>query len=300
MRAKLGGFRSDEARDRFLDLYDRAIRELWPIPSVELDVTTSYGPTRVRRCGEGVGQPLVLVHGHSGTSVGWYTTIAALAKAHEVFVVDVIGALGRSVQTRPIENTTDLATWLREVLDGLGVDRAHMIGFSEGGFVAFHAALDNPDRVASLVAIDAAGTIENVSPRFLASMVWAGLKTVVGVPGALRKFGERLTPGVEFADIWWDMVTAGAKGFRHALPMPRRASDDQLRKLSTPTLLYMAAESEIYDAGKADTRARALMPRVEIIVVEGAGHGLPLTHAERTWTDVLDFVDRHDTVSDTP
>ena len=300
MRAKVGGFRTDAARSRFLDLYDRALKELWPIPSEELDVTTSYGTTHVRRCGGGHGLPLVLVHGHSGTSVGWYTIIAALAEAHDVFVLDVIGALGRSVQTKPIEDTADLASWLREVLDGLEIERAHVIGFSEGGFVAFHAALDNPDRVSSLVAIDAAGTIENVKPRFLASMVWAGLKTVVGVPGALRKFGERLTPGVVFADVWWEMVTVGAKGFRHALPMPKKASDDQLRNLATPTLLYMAAESEIYDAAKAESRARTLMPNVEIIVVEGAGHGLPLTHAERTWTDVLDFVDRHDTIAGAP
>ncbi|HSJ28794.1 MAG TPA: alpha/beta hydrolase [Acidimicrobiia bacterium] len=295
MKTKVGGFRSEEARRLFLDLYDRATEELWPIPSTELEVDTSYGTTRVRRCGQGPGLPLILIHGHSGTSVGWYKIIAPIAEAHEVFVIDVIGALGRSVQTRPIETTSHLADWLAEVLDGLGLQRAHLLGYSEGGFVAFHAALDKPDRIASLVAIDAAGTVESVKTRFLASMIWAGLQAAIGVPGVLRRFGERLTPGVEFSDLWWEMVTVGARGFRHALPMPKRVSDDQLRRLTTPTLLYMAGESEVYDAAKAATRANALIPNVETIVVEGAGHGLPLTHAERTWADVLDFVDRYDT-----
>lgn len=298
MKWKVGGFRSESVRQHFLELYDQAIEEHWPVPSVELDVATSYGTTRVRRCGQGPGSPVVLVHGHSGTSIGWYKIILAIAEARDTYVLDVIGALGRSVQTRPIAGTSDLAAWLRQVLDGLGVGQAHVVGFSEGGFVAFHAALDNPDRIASLVAIDAAGTIESVKPRFLASMVWAGLQTAAGVPNALRRFGERLTPGVEFSDLWWDMVTVGAKGFRHALPMPKKASDEQLRQLTTPTLLYMAADSEVYDAHKAATRATKTMPNVEITVVEGAGHGLPLTHAERTWTDVLDFIDRHDPIAE--
>lgn len=294
MKPKLAAFRSDEVRDRFYDLYDRAMQEVWPVPSEEVDVDTGFGATRVHRSGVGGGAPLVLVHGHAGTSVGWGPLVGRLAAVREVLAVDVIGALGRSVQTRPVEDPSDLATWFRDLLDGLGVERAHVVGFSEGGFVAFHAALGNVDRAASLVAVDAAGTIERVKVGFLGSMVWAGLKTAVGVPGALRAFGERMTPGVELPEIWWDMATVGAKGFRHALPMPRKLTDDQLRRLTVPTLLYMAADTEVYDAAKAADRARRLLPDVEIVVVEDAQHGLPFTHADRVWPDVLDFLDRHE------
>jgi pimeloyl-ACP methyl ester carboxylesterase len=76
--------------------------------------------------------------------------------------------------------------------------------------------------------------------------------------------------------------------------MPRRVPDDHLRGLDTPTLLYMAAHSELYDAGKAAERARSLMPDVEIVVVEGAQHGLPLTHPDRTVADILEFIERHE------
>lgn len=294
MAAKIAGFRSDEARERFLDLYDRAIEELWPVPSEELDVETSFGTTRVRRSGKGTGAPLVLVHGHAGTSVGWAPLVERLTEKHQILVIDVIGALGRSVQTRPIECTEDLAAWFRELLDGLGVERAHVVGFSEGGFVAFHATLGNSDRLASMVAIDSGGTIERVKLRFLGSMVWAGLKAAVGVPDALKDFAQRMTPGVEFPDLWWEMVIVGARNFRHALPMPRKVPDEDLRRLTTPTLLYMAGHSEVYDAHKAAERARDLMPDVEIVIVKGAGHGLPFTHEDRTWPEILDFIDRHE------
>src|SRR5205807_4186670 len=37
------------------------------------------------------------------------------------------------------------------VLDGLGVDRAHLVGLSMGGFCALHVVLRHPDRVRSAV-----------------------------------------------------------------------------------------------------------------------------------------------------
>lgn len=294
MTDKIGRFRTDAARDRFFDLYDRAVEELWPLPSEELDVETSFGTTRVRRSGEGDGCPLVLVHGNSGTSVGWYELVAPMAEDHVVLAVDVIGALGRSVQTSPIEGSEDLAVWFRELLDGLGVERAHMIGYSEGGFVAFHAGLGNADRLASVVAIDAGGTVERIKLRFLASMAWAIVKMAVRGPDALREFGQRLIPGVELSQLQWDLMTTGAKGFRQGLPMPKKAPDEHLRRLTTPTLLYMAGDSEVYDANKAAARARALIPDVEIVIVEGAQHGLPLTHPNRTWADILEFINRRE------
>ena len=299
MAKKVGRFRSDEARDRILGLYDRAVEELWPVPSEELDVVTSYGTTRVRRSGPDTAYPLVLVHGHSGTSVGWCTLVGPLADRHSVLSVDVIGALGRSVQTRPIERREDLAVWFREVIDGLSVERAHLIGFSEGGFVAFHAALGNADRLATVVAIDSGGTVERIKVRFLASMVWAIISVAFRGQRALKEFGQRLTPGVELPELQWDLMTTGAKGFRPGLPTPKKVSDDHLRRMTTPTLLYMAGRSEVYDAHKAAVRARALMPAVEIVIVEDAQHGLPLTHPERTWGDVLAFVDRHQPAGDT-
>lgn len=291
--AGVARFRSREARERFYELYDRAVDELWPVPSEELDVATSFGSTRVRRSGTGAGPPLVLLHGNSGTSVGWHTVVGPLAASHEVLAVDVIGTIGRSVQTRPLERAADLAVWFRELLDGLGVDRAHVIGFSEGGFVAFHVALGDADRLASVVAIDAAGTVERIRPRFLASLAWTILKILLHVPDAMRDFGQRMLPGAELPELQWELMTAGARHFRAGLPMPRKVSDDHLRGMAVPTLLYMAGDSEVYDPLKASRRARALMPEVEIVVVPGARHGLPLTHPERTWRDILDFVDRH-------
>src|SRR5687768_5098702 len=78
---KIGHFRSDEARSRFYELYDRAVEELWPVPAENLEVKTRFGSTHVLRSGTGdaQGSPLVLFPGNSGTSVGWYTIVKPLA-----------------------------------------------------------------------------------------------------------------------------------------------------------------------------------------------------------------------------
>lgn len=148
-----------------------------------------------------------------------------------------------------------------------------------------------------MVAIDAAGTVERIRPRFFVSLAWTILKILLRVPNAMRDFGQRMIPGVELPELQWELMTAGARQFKPGLPMPAKVSDDDLRRMTMPTLLYMAGESEVYDPVRAATRARALMPDVEIVIVDGAQHGLPLTHPDRTWADILDFVDRHEPAS---
>ena len=293
MAAKIAGFKSTAGEERFIALYERAVDELWPIAAEELDVATRFGSTHVRRSGGGDGVPLVMLPGNSGTSVGWYSTVEAFADRRTVVAVDTIGALGRSIQTSPLAGPRDLAVWFRDLLDGLDAPSAHLLGYSEGAFVALHAALGNEDRVASLVYIDGIG-VEKVRLRFIGSLALTIGKILLRVPNAMRDYGQRMVPGVEISELEWELMTTGAKALRPALPMPRKVSDDHLRRVTTPTLLYMAANSEVCDPVKAARRAKALMPNVEAVIVPNTGHGLPLTHPERTTRDILDFVARHE------
>ena len=71
MARKTGHFKTDEAREEFYGRYD-AVGAHWPVPATEVDIETRYGPTHVRRSGDPVGSPIVLLHPDAGTSVaGW-------------------------------------------------------------------------------------------------------------------------------------------------------------------------------------------------------------------------------------
>jgi pimeloyl-ACP methyl ester carboxylesterase len=285
----MGRFFSERARADFYRRYDAAAAR-WPVPAEELDVPTRYGSTRVRRWGTS-GSPLVLLHPNLGTSLVWAPWAGTLALHHRVLAVDTIGALGRSVQTRPLTGPTDLAHWLRDVLEAVEPgQRAHVAGFSEGGYVALCGALPPAAPLASVVAIDPGG-IAALRPGFLLGMAAAGLRALVS-RRALRDYARRFAP--ELPEQEWDLMLSGARHFRAGLPFPRRFDDDTLRGLTLPTLLYLGAETQLYDAGLAAARARALLPDVEVVLVEGAGHGVPFTHPERTQAAVLDFIARHE------
>jgi pimeloyl-ACP methyl ester carboxylesterase len=291
--AKLGRFKNERSREAFLGYYD-AVRRQWPVPAEELDVATSFGPTHVRRSGDRDGPPIVLVPGSLGTSLSWSRLVEPLAHRHLVLAVDTIGTPGRSVQTAPLTGAADLGRWMSELLAGLGVERpAHLVGYSEGGFVAGCAAVEGAAPLASLIAIEPAGFILRLRWRFLASLVGAAVRAVFS-RGGLRAFAERMAPGVEVSDEEWAMIRAGGLGFRPTLPFPRRMTDDELRSLTVPTLFLLGAATELYDPRRAARRAEALVPSVEVDIVPGVGHGLPFQLPERTVDAITSFVARYE------
>jgi pimeloyl-ACP methyl ester carboxylesterase len=95
------------------------------------------------------GIPVVLVMGLGGDSTAWPFQLAALAPRHRVLVFDNRGA-GRSDAPDVPHTTRGMAEDLLALLDGLGVERAHLLGLSLGGAIAQEAALAAPARFASL------------------------------------------------------------------------------------------------------------------------------------------------------
>lgn len=288
-KTKVGRFKSEEARTEFLRRYDEMLKH-WPVPSEELDVDTDYGATHVRRSGNPDSSPMVLIHPNLGTSLAWWRLVGPLAQAHQVFAVDTIGALGRSVQTKSVVDASDFARWLEHVLKQLELDGAHLVGFSEGGFVAMASAMRGAP-IRSLVAIEPAGALSKIRKRFLGAMLVAGVKAQFS-DGALKGFAERISPGVKFAPGEMEAMLYGAKNFKSALPFPKRFTDEELRAIDVPTLLYMGANTELYNPEAAAERAKRLMADVETMIVPQAQHGLPLQYPELTTRTILDFVTR--------
>lgn len=294
--AKVAGFRSEEARIDFLDKYDRAVAELWPVPAVEEDVDTSFGTTHVRRSGPtGDRPPLVLIPPHTATSLSWHRLVGPLAAERHVIAVDTVGAAGRSVQRRPFTAPADYGAWLAELIDRLQLGPVHVAGYSQGGWLALCCGLGAADRLRSVIAIEPGGVLARIRPRFLGAMVWAGLRAQLD-KRVLREFAERLSPGTDIPEAEWDMALSGMFGFRTAVLQPKRFSDEQLRALrDLPLLLYMGAETELYDPHAVAERARRLLPNAESVIVEHAQHGLPFQYPDRTSAAVLAFLERHDT-----
>ncbi|NIH78412.1 alpha/beta fold hydrolase [Amycolatopsis viridis] len=256
-RHRLGGFRSANDRARYDAVYDEGLRAL-PEPAAVHDVPTAFGTVRVYRFGAG-GQPLVLLPGRCGTGVGYRTAIPSLVRRHRVYAVDLLGEPGRSAQTAPIRDAEDQARWLDEMLAGLGLGAAHLLGVSMGGWLACNLAVRRPERIASMTLVDPVATFAPLPLGVLLRAAAAGLPSVSS--WARPRFLAWIA-GPDGADpaecVEGRVISAGMQHFRIALPRPVPFTGRQLRDLRVPALVIIAGRSVVYDSQRALARARVL------------------------------------------
>jgi pimeloyl-ACP methyl ester carboxylesterase len=111
------------------------------------------GRARIFYEAAGSGQPLVVLHGLSGSTRWWRYNVPCLARRARVHLVDMLGFGGSRGQRFVLREAADtLARWM----DRLGLERADLMGHSMGGFVAADLAARFPERVRRLVLVDAA------------------------------------------------------------------------------------------------------------------------------------------------
>lgn len=85
---------------------------------------------------------------------------------------------------------------------------------------------------------------------------------------------------VELSDAQIKSLEAAMGSFRQKLPTPRRLDDDQLRRITAPTLLLLGADTKLYDPERARDRAAAFLPDLTAEIIPNAGHGLAFQYPD--------------------
>ena len=99
----------------------------------------------------GSGTPLVFVHEFSGDHRSWEPQVRHFGRRYRCITYDARGYPPSDVPSEPAAYSQDLAVVdLLAIVDGLGIDRAHFVGLSMGGFAVLHFGLRHADRVRSL------------------------------------------------------------------------------------------------------------------------------------------------------
>ncbi|MFE9789205.1 alpha/beta fold hydrolase [Nocardia salmonicida] len=78
-----------------------------------------------------------------------------------------VGEPGASTQRRELTDGADQAAWVAEIIAGLGVPRAHLLGVSIGANLAVQTALHRPERTASITLLDPANTFASLSWKMI-------------------------------------------------------------------------------------------------------------------------------------
>lgn len=120
------------------------------------DRDVSAAGRRIHFLEAGSGSPVVLLHGLGADVRTWRHAIPALTGDFHVYAIDQLG-FGRSDKPEIPYRVRTLVDSLTAFLDAVGLEKVSLVGNSLGGWVAAAFAIDHPDRLRSLVLVDAAG-----------------------------------------------------------------------------------------------------------------------------------------------
>ncbi|HJU42696.1 MAG TPA: alpha/beta hydrolase [Vicinamibacterales bacterium] len=236
----------------------------------------------IRYVEQGSGAPIVLMHGYTGTLDRHFIgngVFANLARDYRVIAIDLRGHGKSGKPHAPTAYGEEMARDVVRLLDHLKIQRAHVLGYSLGGFIASRLATLHPERLISVV--------------YVASLPLQTTDTF------MDKFAEdsikELESDVPFRSLAIALQPPGSKP----------PSDDEIRKavaplvaandvkalaalwrglttmMITPQQLTAVTAPSIVITGSADGNAVGVPqlnkthPHIRTVVVQGAQHGGP-------------------------
>ena len=267
----------------------------------------------VQTFGDPADPAILLIHGAMTSMYGWEEEFCQRLAAGDCFVIRYDHRdTGRSVSYPPAEppySLRDLTADAIGVLAALGVDIAHLVGMSMGGGIAMLAALDWPDRVASLTLIGTSPggpDLPPMSPEFLAHVSgseppdWSDTEAVVDHMLALLRlmsagsghFDEARMRDALRLDVarTGNVASSQINHFAMDIGDPIR---DRLGSLSAPTLIIHGDRDPIFPPGHPEALAREI-PGARLLVLERTGHELPPQVWDRAVPAILDHTAEQD------
>lgn len=134
---------------------------------------------------KGYGTPLVLLHGNGEDSGCFVNQLEYFSKEYRVIAVDTRGH-GLSPRGNKPFTLETFADDLKNLLDSLNIEKANILGFSDGGNIAIIFALKYPERVMSLVLNGA-----NLFPSGLKKSFLIPVKILYSVFSVAARFNRR-------------------------------------------------------------------------------------------------------------
>lgn len=234
----------------------------------------------------GHGTPVVLIHGFPLDHTIWNPLVPLLEGKARLILPDLRG-YGKSLVTRGTYDMGLLADDIKEMLDGLNIRQAVLVGHSMGGYVSLAFARCYPERLLGL-ALVASQAAADTPERRQGRLQTAGEVERRGVKSLAKTMPEKLTTHPDLVEPLRQLIlqanpagVAGAlKGMADREDMTRRLSE-----INVPTLIIAGAQDSLIPLEKSREMER-LLPRGWLVEIPNAGH-MPMMEAPEMVAEAL-------------
>lgn len=236
----------------------------------------------------GRGDTVLLLHGIFAEKDHWVDFARQLTKRYHVIAPDLPG-YGES--SRHAGQKYDYAAQterLRQLMDSLGIARAHLAGNSMGGTIAALFAVRYPERVSSLSFIGAPHGIRSATPSAMDSLIESGEAPLVASNArefdAMLKLVFAKPPFIPYPILQAAQKNALANAGSNWRMWEEQLKDryllqEQIGNVAVPALALWGSHDKVFDVSGAQT-LKTLLPGVDLRVLPEIGH-LPMMEAPK-------------------
>jgi pimeloyl-ACP methyl ester carboxylesterase len=246
----------------------------------------------------GQGEPLLMIQGLGHHADFWFLQVPELSKHFQLIIFDNRGT-GRSDKPDEPYSIAGMAADALGLLQELGLDQAHILGASMGGYIAQEIAVEHPERVKRLVLL----CTHYGGPEYLqlTKGLWQEITDVAGLsPEEIYRKGIKYSTTPAFFAEQGEMVEKLVR-MRLEHPQPAHAfqrqfaaaagfqAQDRISRIKAPTLVVAGREDRVVPLQLVEKLAGAI-PHAKLQVIDDAAHLLFVEQSGKVNRAIVDFL----------
>jgi len=248
-----------------------------PLPETNDQGYVEHEGARIWYAPFGSGSPVILLHGGLGNAGNWgYQVPALLSSGFQTVVIDSRGH-GRSTRDQQPYSYELMAPDVLAVMDDLNIERAALVGWSDGACTALVLASHNPARAAGVFF-------------FACNMDPSGTKEIEFGPTIQRCFSRHVK---DYARL--SATPDKFEEFAEAVGLMQRTqpnySAQDLARISVPVAIVQSEHDEFIKPEHAEYLARSI-PNAQYIFLPGVSHFAPLQRPEQFNRALMGFLNK--------
>lgn len=232
--------------------------------------------------GEGVGQPLILLHGLYGNAHNWSETISYFSKSHQV----IVPFLPLYEIRRSKDVATSLMIYMENLVEELGLEDFILAGNNLGGYLAVLYTLAYPDKVNRLILSGSTGLLDQ-NP----GLTYPGRCNLPFISEKVKRLFYNADAVTEklVEEVYYTLsdLRKSTGLLKITKAFGRNILARELPKIFTPTLLIWGQQDRIAPMESALKLRELISANVDLRVIDHCGH-MPMMERPQQFNRILD------------